>query len=361
MMTFCCMPPEKVSRLASSSRSGGRPSLPSSSATFAPGAGRSRGRSRGARRDGRGSRFSFTVRSGTMFCARRSSATRPMPSADRLCRRPRIDGASVHANGAAVAAPEAEDRLDRLRAAGADEAAEAERSRPAGRRRKRRARWEARSRLATSSTIAPFGDGLQRLPARVDGAEVLADHVADDVGLAERGGLEVARHRGALAHHGHPVGDRRAPPRAGARRRSSAAAVVAQARHDVEQPVDLGGAERGGRLVEDDEARRRAPSALAISTSWRCAAESRRTSASSGRTWSWPRRARMACGALAQRRKRQAPGPAELGQEDVLEHRHVGREAGLLRDEGDAGPQRVARRGHGRGARRCSRSRRRRG
>ena len=85
-------------------------------------------------------------------------------------------------------------------------------------------------------------------------------------------------------------------------------------------------------------------SALAISTSWRCAAERSRASASSETACSWPRSARISLAAPAHRRARQAARPAEVGQENVLEHREVRREAGLLHDHGDAGVERLARR-----------------
>ena len=61
------------------SRSAGRPSSASSASTCARGC-HSRGRSPGARRDGRGAGSPCTERSGTMFWARRSSATKPMPA-----------------------------------------------------------------------------------------------------------------------------------------------------------------------------------------------------------------------------------------------------------------------------------------
>ena len=84
-------------------------------------------------------------------------------------------------------------------------------------------------------------------------------------------------------------------------------------------------------------------SALAISTSWRCAAERRRTSCSSGRVSCWPRLARMASARCRRAPRRNRPGQAELGQEDVLENGKVGREAGLLHHHCDAGADRLAR------------------
>ena len=45
----------------------------------------------------------------------------------------------------------------------------------------------------------------------------------------------------------------------------------------------------------------------------------------------------------AHRRARQAAGPAEVGEENVLQHREVRREARLLHDHGDARIERLAR------------------
>ena len=87
-------------------------------------------------------------------------------------------------------------------------------------------------------------------------------------------------------------------------------------------------------------------SALAISTSWRCAAERSRASASRDRERSWPRSARISLGAPAHRRTRQAAGTPEVGQEYVFEHGKIGREARLLHHHRDARIERFARRTH---------------
>ena len=80
-----------------------------------------------------------------------------------------------------------------------------------------------------------------------------ADHVADEVGRGELG----RRRRddvAAVAEDGRPVAQREdlVEPVADEEDRDAA---VAQPADDREQPLDLVGGERGGRLVEDEDAR----------------------------------------------------------------------------------------------------------
>ena len=217
MITFCCMPPEKVSRLASEPV-GRKAELAEKLRDPRPALAVAEAEAPVLADMGEEEVLLHRqVRDDVLRAA--ILGDEADAEADRLCRRPRIDGASVHrewcrrrgAGGRRAPLPSPSGRRRRGRRARAP--------RPAGRRRKRRARMGSEERLATSSTVSPSGTAFSASAPGVDGAELLADHVPDDVGLAERGGLEVARHRGALAHHGHPVGDRRAPPRAGGRRR----------------------------------------------------------------------------------------------------------------------------------------------
>ena len=87
-------------------------------------------------------------------------------------------------------------------------------------------------------------------------------------------------------------------------------------------------------------------SALAISTSWRCAAERSRASASSDSERFLAEIGENFSSAPAHRRTRQPARRPKFGQEDVLEHREIGREARLLHHHRDAGVERLARRAH---------------
>ena len=87
-------------------------------------------------------------------------------------------------------------------------------------------------------------------------------------------------------------------------------------------------------------------SALAISTSWRCAAERSRASASSGSACSWPRSPRIS---LARRRmagRDSRPGRPRSGRKIFSRTERSGAETRLLHHHGDAGVERLARVAH---------------
>ena len=113
-------------------------------------------------------------------------------------------------------------------------------------------------------------------------------------------------------------------------------------RDDVEQALDLARAQGRCRLVEDDEIgfererfRNLDELALRRGKVARLRVERDRVLLTEiGENLARP---------PAHRRARQPARPAEIGQENVLEHREVRREAGLLHDHGDAGVERLAR------------------
>ena len=179
------------------------------------------------------------------------------------------------------------------------------------------------------------------LPSPGQGRDVTAGHVADDLGLGECDRVERRRDRAALPHHGDPVGDGEHLLEA-VRHEHQGTTLVAQGSHDVEQPLDLARAERRGRFVEDQQfgLQREGLGDLDQLPLRRREKPHRLVQRQRGVL---PEAAEHVLGPAAQHPPRETPPRAQLRQKNVLQHREVRGQAGLLRHQGDAGQERVAR------------------
>ncbi|OWK19558.1 hypothetical protein AJ88_39925 [Mesorhizobium amorphae CCBAU 01583] len=177
-------------------------------------------------------------------------------------------------------------------------------------------------------------------PLGVDLAELPADHVADQFGLGQLGGGDIGGDGAAFPQHRDLVGDGEhfLQP---VRDESQRPALVAQLDHDVEQPLDLAGAERCRRFVEDDEVgfqrqrlgdldqlalRGGERAHVAVERQLRALAEA----------------GEYVLGFPSHRAEPGQAGPAELGEKNVLDHRQIGSETGFLHDQRDAGIDGIA-------------------
>ncbi len=172
--------------------------------------------------------------------------------------------------------------------------------------------------------------------------DLLPDHQPHDLPLRQAGGRQRRRDGAALAHHRDAVADREHLLQP-VRDEDQTVAGVAQPRHHLEQALHLARAQRGGRLVEDDERRvererlgdldeltlrRGEPSHLLRERQAVRLAET----------------VEDVAGALPQHAAPQPAGAAQLGEKDVLDHGEIGREAGFLHHHRDARADRIARR-----------------
>ena len=157
--------------------------------------------------------------------------------------------------------------------------------------------------------------------------------------------LRTRRERGgdgaALAHDGDPVGDREhlLEPM---RDEDDRASRALRARDDVEQPLDLAGAQRSGRLVENDEIgveRQRLGDldelALRRGEVAHLGVERQRVLL--------PEIGENLAGAAPHGGRDSRPGRPSSGRKIFSSDRKIGRETGLLHHHRDAGVKRLAR------------------
>ena len=176
---------------------------------------------------------------------------------------------------------------------------------------------------------------------RVDRSEIAADHQAHELRLVQARRGPRGRDRAPLAHDGDLVRDREHFFQS-MRDEDDRALRAFEPRDDVEQALDFARAQGRRRLVENDQIglereRLRNLDKLALRGGKiaRLRVERDRVLLPEiGQNFARP---------PPHRRARQAARPAEIGEENVLEHREVRREARLLHDHGDARVERLAR------------------
>ncbi len=184
----------------------------------------------------------------------------------------------------------------------------------------------------------------RRSGSRVDRADVAPDHEADELGLIEARGRLRGCDSPPLAHDRDLFGDRKhfLEP---VRDEDDRALRGLESRDHVEQTLDFARAQGGGRLVENDE----------IGFERERLGDLHELALGRGKVAGFRfQRQRMLlaevgedlAGAPPHGGPRQPPGPAEIGKENVLEHREVGGETCLLHHHGDAGVKRLARTAH---------------
>ena len=258
---------------------------------------------------------------------------------DRVHRPAQRDLAPLQPDGAAVARTQAEQRLHRFGAARTHQPADAQNFAP----------------VDGEADIAHNGLGgevrhLQHRVARaaapveprrgIDRPQIAPDHVADDVGLGQPRGVEAGGDGAAFTQDGDAVGDGEHLLQP-VRDKDQRMALLAQPREDVEQPVHLRRRQRGRGFVKDHQIgvkRQRLGDldqlALRGGEAPHLLIQRQRMVA--------PQPGKDVTGAAAHVGKGQAARTAQFGQEDVFQHRQIGREAGFLRHQRDAGIQRLA-------------------